>query len=375
MIVYLVTGLLACIFAIASGNAHEDERSQNLLWALAFLVLFIPSALRYGIGTDYTNIQGYVEVFDIYANGGTAPDGMDVGFVALIKLIALFTRNPQWLFVVSSAIICGFELRACRRLSCNAGLSVALLLAGGLYLESFNIMRQWIAIAIVMNAFEWVGGERATRGRRCFWRYAIWVGVAATMHMAALVWIVIWPLFSLKLDARRCLIMLAVLVAVAYLGRQLLIVGIEATGYGRYLTRGYAFYIESSPSLRSILTSLAMFAFCLWALRGEGTYDRWTCFLMVTQVLCCAILLSELFMPMIVDRLARYFIPLMVLQLPFALRRVDNADLRHGLQLAVVASWVLVTFLVMYYGGQHDVFPYQSVLSPGIVGQLASRLL
>lgn len=144
MIVYLVTGLLACIFAIASGNAHEDERSQNLLWALAFLVLFIPSALRYGIGTDYTNIQGYVEVFDIYANGGTAPDGMDVGFVALIKLIALFTRNPQWLFVVSSAIICGFELRACRRLSCNAGLSVALLLAGGLYLESFNIMRQWI---------------------------------------------------------------------------------------------------------------------------------------------------------------------------------------------------------------------------------------
>lgn len=409
------------------------------LWFLAFLVIFFVSALRFDVGTDYSSAEGYlgyVELFRLYADGGAMRYGIDPSYLALIRIINAFGGNAQWLFVISSAVICGLVVRACRRVSCSPALSFALFLVAGLYLESFNIVRQWMAIACVLNGFAWVGWSAedgvehpSPRGRtgvssRSFWRYAMWIALGAVAHSSALFWLFLWPLFSLRLNVRRCLLLLVLLVALAFVGWNVLAVVLAGTRYGRYFYDPSGLY--TTPHLRpnAIVTTACTLGLSMWAYRrrwavtekdaacaavsseGEqsaaaaagghtaergaegpekgavaavspGTltpsnprlwglrdplWGRWASALMACQVALLALLVAEAFLPYIVDRVARYLAPLLMLQIPWALQAVNGRRLRLGLSLLVCACWFAASTL-QFVGGKDDVLPYRSILT------------
>ena len=182
MLVYLIIATVA-IGAVA-GAQHVEcsdcalpavlsrHQAAHALWVIAFFVLFVPAALRYDIGVDYSAAMeengylGYKQLFEMYAHAPVPADG-DVGFYALIKLVGLFSDNAQWLFVLLSALVYGLTLRALRRLSAAPVLSVALFLAAGFYFESYSIQKQWVAIACALNALEWVGDASSIRAVSC----------------------------------------------------------------------------------------------------------------------------------------------------------------------------------------------------------------
>ena len=425
MLVYFAAGgaALACV-AAASHTAPPAGLSrrlwQNLLWGLAFLVLFLVSALRFDVGTDYSSTEfylGYVEIFRVYADGGTLRFGIDPSYQGVIWLLSRLGGNVQWFFALTSALVVGLALRACRRLSCSPTLSVTLFLVAGLYLESFNIVRQWVAIACVLNAFGWVGwsegdGEAHPQaGGRSLARYALWVCAGALAHSSALFWLLLWPLFSVPLNGRRAVALVVALVALAFFGWQVLAVVLEGTRYGRYFHDPTGLY--STPHLRpnAIVTSAVTLALTMWAYRGRGSregdgraregacenrdiracaaggshgsrsrarllggpgYGRWASALTMCQVLLLALLVSEAFLPYIVDRVARFITPLLVLQVPYALHEVRARGLAVGplagerlyraLAAAVCASW-LATSMLQFVGGKDDVLPYRSILA------------
>lgn len=395
MLVYLSTGALA-IASVAAAQRVAAPRPlsarawANLLWAVAFLALFLPSALRFDVGTDYSSKEfylGYVEIFRVYADGGSLRFGIDAGYLALIRLIVALGGNVQWLFAITSALVCGLTLRACRRLSCSPTLSVALFLTAGLYLESYNIIRQWIAIACVLNAFCWVGWSETDGdahpgvGRRSFVRYAIWVCAGAIAHTSVLFWLLLWPLFAMPLNGRRAVVLVVALVVAAFFGWQVLAVVLEGTKYGRYFHDPTGLY--STPHLRpnAIVTTAVTLALMIWAYRGReraaddkmgAAYGRWASALTMCQVLLLALLVSEAFLPYIVDRVARYLTPLLVLQLPYALREVSarglslgplaGERLRRALAIGACVCW-LAASCVQFAGGKDDVLPYRSILT------------
>lgn len=360
MMVYLALGLSAVL--LTKGATTTDKLSvRRCLWLLAFLVLFIPAALRHDIGVDYSRYQGYEELFDIYTSGGSISEGMDIGFVLLIRVLGLFTQNAQWLFVVTSAFIIGLVLRACQKLSPDPTLSVALFLVAGLYLESLNIVRQWMAIACVLNALIWIKNDRGMDKIQCFIRYALWVVVGASFHASALLWLAVYPLFYLPLNSKRMVaVTLISTVGLSVCGAWLLPT-VAGERFGRYLVAGAGGYASADPHIDSILTALVMLLFVCWARWHDKTWDFWTCCLGVCQALGVSLLLSGFFLPAIVDRVARYFLPLLILQLPWALTRIENKDLRQACALSMVACWLLVTFIRVGLGGQYGVVPYQWV--------------
>ncbi len=410
MLVYLSTGALAIASVAAASRVAppcglSSRMWANVLWAVAFLALFLPSALRFDVGTDYSSKQfylGYVEVFRVYADGGSMRFGIDPGFLALIRLTVALGGNVQWFFVITSALVCGLTLRTCRRLSCSPTLSVALFLVAGLYLESFNIVRQWVAIACVLNAFAWVGwsgedgDDRPQVGRRSFVRYALWVLAGALAHSSALFWLLMWPLFAVPLNGRRVLALVVGLVTLALVGERAAAMLLEGTRYGRYFYDPTGLY--TSPHLRpnAIVTAGVTLALTVWsyagrlreASRGEQAavsegcarvrlvggpgWGRWASALTMCQVCLVALLVSEAFLPYIVDRVARYLAPLLILQLPYALREVSRLGLRLGplsgerlrraLALVACACW-LATSCIQFAGGKDDVLPYRSILT------------
>lgn len=406
MLIYFVIGALCLVFVALAEYVPVplgiSARVWNHLgWVLAFLSIFLLAALRFDIGTDYSStdgFMGYVEIFRIYADGNSIRYGIDPAWQGLIYFISFLGGNAQWFFVVTSALVCALVLRACKRLSCTPLLSVALFLVAGLYLESYNIIRQWIAIACILNAFAWVGwsaedgnlhpGGKAEqlepyaannkvlvaligtasghRAGKSFVRYAFWVLLATCAHSTAILWLFVWPFFSLKLDTKRVLLAIIACVGLVYVGWNVLMILLEGTRYTRYFYNPES--IQSLPHIRwnAIITTGCSLAFCLFCYRGqekrEGTYGRWASSLVVTQVFLMAILISEAFLPYIVDRVARYFAPLLVLQIPYALAELDNKRLRQLFAVGICGLW-LAASCVSFAGGKDDVLPYRSILT------------
>ena len=63
----------------------KDKYLGLVFQFITFLVLFLPAAFRYGIGTDYPS---YVNIFNNIANGGTQYKGSETGYWYLNKWVA-----------------------------------------------------------------------------------------------------------------------------------------------------------------------------------------------------------------------------------------------------------------------------------------------
>ncbi len=410
MLVYLITIAVALGLLVAAEYGFVGRpRVARALWAAAFVVLLAPAALRYDIGVDYSATMesagylGYWQLYHLYASQPPAL-GMDPGFYLLIRLLNVFTDNPQWMFATISAATYALVLRACRRLSPVPVLSVALFLVAGFYFESYNIARQWFAIACVLNALEWVGplalaphacgrGANAARlvgetcPRRSFARYALWVLLGASMHLSCLLWLVVWPLTRLRLTPTRAFVCLAGFVAVAFVGVRVVQVFFAQTRFGLYFGPASSVYVGPHPRVNAIVTSGLTWAFALFAPylgklqsrrdaksaaeRGEApgvatatiSLDPLDSTLLLCATLALALNVSAFFVPAIVDRVARYFAPMLILLMPRMLVHIKDARLRRLCCALIIVAWLAATYVQAFAGGQYGVVPYQSVFS------------
>lgn len=116
-------------------------------FCLVFVVFFLPAAIRYGIGTDYFYI--YVPGLDMVATTGENSQ-WELGFLTICKLVLYFDLPDQWLFGIASFLTCFFALISFPRKGfvwCVLGFAVVM------YLQSYNAVRQELAVAFCLVAF------------------------------------------------------------------------------------------------------------------------------------------------------------------------------------------------------------------------------
>lgn len=127
----------------------EKEKTaigRNLCLILAYLVTTLPSALRFEIGVDYLS---YVSIFEALAVTDTYY--LEPGFLLLNKIIHSLGLGYEWLFIVVAAFIYTFAFLAYPKKNKYIAHLFFMLL---FYFETFNILRQMMAIVVVMYAFK-----------------------------------------------------------------------------------------------------------------------------------------------------------------------------------------------------------------------------
>lgn len=399
MLVYLLNAAVAMLAALsAEGLREENPKVSNLLWFVAFLALTIPASLRYDIGVDYSasmesaGYLGYWQLYHLYA-GQPPASGMDPGFYALIRILNLFTDNPQWMFAFLSAATYALVIRACRRLSPDPVLSLALFLIAGFYFESLNIARQWLAIACVMNGLEWVG-ERDMSARQAFARYAVWVVLGSLMHLSCLMWLALWPLLRLRMTPMRAVLLLVGCVAFALVGISVARVVFAQTRFGLYLDPSSSVYVGPRPRVNAMITFGLTWAFpfvvaLLARAKGAGSDGAsgtpgkggsrvqlvgpgLESALVACATLAFALYVSAAFLPFIVDRVARYFAPMLILLMPHTIMRIEDKRLRAAAMVLVLVAWAAATYVQVVVGGQYGVVPYVSVFGERAAAGLLS---
>ncbi len=143
MAFYIIDFFLFAIFAYLYSKS-DDISMTMCLKIICFLIIFLPAACRYGIGTDYF---GYVRHFEKINSGNNL--NVEIGWQFLNKLVFFLGFRQQFVFAIASFI----TYFAIMRVSKKESFFVFIIYYMLLYTSSYNTVRNAISIAF------------------CFWGY------------------------------------------------------------------------------------------------------------------------------------------------------------------------------------------------------------
>lgn len=182
MAVYLVA--FAFIFGVrlirASGCRVDDTKDHNWL-IMAWVVLSLIEGFRaYSVGTDTKT----------YVNAFVSQDlrNFETGFQLLNRAVAMCSRNGTVFLLVTSFIINGLIIRAIDKLSRDDAVSLFVYISLYMYFNTFNAMRQYIAVGLVMNAYIELRGNR-------YVKFMMLLILAILFHNSAIVGFMLIPMY------------------------------------------------------------------------------------------------------------------------------------------------------------------------------------
>lgn len=372
-IAVLVLALSGVLF-----NVNKSFRTKRRYIFFIFSILILISALRkYTIGIDlnrqYYNLFIRVTSMEWGDIGETA---YDIGYVAFNKLIATLTDDPQWFIAAHSIIVLGITGWFILKYSDDVVMSTVLFIANNTWFMYMNVLRQALAISLILIAFD-VWQKKEWKIKR-YIIFAILLLMATSCHSSAALMIVIPFMEKVKFKRNEILVS-ALFVGVALLMYDRLFE--LASGIIGFRRNYSAFYEGTTAggsavnlnSVYGVLIYVFFFALAYYALvyRNQNKQDGdvslmvrnsesnvsflmyMTLFLIVCRVL--------VWRSSIIGRMAYYFIPFTWIIAPMAIRAFPGKSNRHILRL-MIYSGVILAFLLIGYNSADVLYgtvPYQ----------------
>ncbi|HIW22048.1 MAG TPA: EpsG family protein, partial [Candidatus Dorea intestinavium] len=200
---------------------------SNIACCSASIPLFLISGLRYAVGTDYfaTYYTGFYRVLE-----DSSVDNFDLGFHGLIKGIQLFTDNAIWLFFIGSLIFIGLTMITIQDISVSPLYSVLLLLITRFYFIGMNVVKQAIALAIIVCSIKYIINQDKKK-------FVLTVLTASFFHYSSLVFLPVYFLGRIKLTFSKICIYILVDIGVFVIGIRYVLRLISHTKYGFLLNK------------------------------------------------------------------------------------------------------------------------------------------
>lgn len=331
-----------------------QEIKNRLLIYISALPVFLLSALRYGIGTDY--FYTYVPSFVIVANGGRMH--FEVLFHLLIKIITMFTDNYQWLFIVTSFLFVYIVYNNIYCVSKNIPMALAVFFLSYVYFISLNNVRQAIASAFLLLAIRYLIEDDIKK-------YIFFCLVAGLNHQVGFIGLVflVVKLKKIRLTAGMQLVLtMAGIVAIKFGAFYIIKIITLIPRLSLYFKlEELLIYTEPTISIKFTVLNL-LFLVIFWLIEktdNDFKFDtdweisKWT---QTFYMLVCA-------MDGIVPaayRILRVFIFIQFITIPNALEHCKNKRDKHFYYMFVLIAFFIM-FMELYLAGSEQVFPYVSI--------------
>lgn len=138
---YTLIFLISTFFVYISDKG-KGALERKVFLCLAFLIFFVPSAIRYDIGTDYLNYVDIYENIEYHKYIEPAYYYLNLG-------LNLLGADSQWVFIISAFI---FSFVSFKSYPTKNAWIIHVALMGMLWFFSFNVVRQAIAISFCLLA-------------------------------------------------------------------------------------------------------------------------------------------------------------------------------------------------------------------------------
>lgn len=209
--VYCIVLFVSIILSTIGTKLNKKEKHKPIKFFLWIIIIFlvIISGFR-----DLTYIGGdehaYRITFEKILNNGFEfnLDNKEIGFKLLIYVLSLISDNSQILIFICALITNVLILLTLYKYSKHFTFSLFLYITLGMYFSSFNIMRQYLAIAICFWAIRYVLNRK-------FIKYLLCILIASSIHISALILIPMYFLVNLKILEKKYFLVLGVSILIA----------------------------------------------------------------------------------------------------------------------------------------------------------------
>lgn len=343
---YIIIMVIAVLLIIPIRD-RKKTRYSKICYGLSFLVSFLPSGLRYGIGTDY--FYTYVPYF--YWIGLGKREYSEIGFNYLNKIIYNLSRDYRWLFFISAFIFLFFIYKAIWDNSENIFQSILLIFIGQSYFYSMNLVRQAIAIAIVLYSYKFLKDKKIMKTLIC-------ILFASLFHNSALIMIpILWISFLEISNVKKITIICFILCFQPIFAKFVLYI-IEYTKYSWYYKEGL--YTESI----SILLFLQNIIILILDLYYQKIYSNkvtkeYKILSNINYIGICTMILS--YNVPLIFRLVRYCSIFQILLIPKILNLSEKKDNKKIFGTCIfLFFFVCMIYQIIICGGE-GVVPYKSI--------------
>lgn len=360
MLVYVITiALVVANAALAqyikdNTIVYPPSAKRPLIFffmAIVFLAMVLPASLRDRVGTDYA---AYVTMFEHPEWFHSPAYGL---FIEIVKFFGSITNNYRIIFVVSSVFIYGLIIFCTYLDSDDIAFSLLLFFIMEDYFVSFNVVRQYWAISLIIVGIVLYANRKRKMFLVCVFAAAI------VFHPASLIVLLIPLLCTITFSKRKSIIIGIVtpIITIA-LSSLLKRVIIAYTPYGRYFSTGYGastFSVAVELLAIYVFIYITVIMFC-----SESSFHediRIKLFLSATLINIGVMGLSFTFTEN-TYRLSYFFNPIIALYFPRVVNRIDIRKNRLIIKTGVIVLFSIWTYLLITHHNQ-NVLPYQSILS------------
>lgn len=324
---------------------------RNRLYLVGiFGILFLCSALRFGIGNDYR--QYTQTAHEAYVGGYVVTEA---GFNWLVRILYTLSGGEYYelVFAVFAFATLFIFLKAFYEQSTDFAFTYFLFMTLGLYFQTYNTVRYYLALAIALYAMRYVLN-------RDWLKFVFWILLAALFHKSVLLTIPVYWIASLPWKKWMIIVGL-VLSAGCFLAKGL-ILKIALLLYPSYEN---TVYLEGGTSPISILRGVLVIGFYLWYRRRyqKEKEDRELLFYAQLNLLSVVVCVFFSFLP-VVTRIVYYFSVTQLLMLPKMICGIEEEKLRKRVTW-IVAIACVIYFVVFLAGADKPgvgLLPYRSWL-------------
>lgn len=318
-----------------------NERLLEYLFWGTVVILIIIAGFRYGIGTDYST---YYHYYDNIRKGGEPWPWLDFewGFILLNQAIGLFYCPPEVYMFIVSAITVYLILYTCDKLSADRMMSMLLFVTLYFYFSSFNILRQYLAIAIVFFSITFIKKGKLIP-------YILCIVLASLFHKTALIMLPLYFIgyrrFSLQVQG----IFLGLCLFAALFGRAM--ISFVLSFFPKYSV--YANF-EAGSAWFNLGVLCAVYALALVSKKMRKFTNRDHLYMNICVIALGLMLLT--YCNVLFARMAMYYYVFTILTIPHFVSRL-NKKYRFP---AKVAAAAMACMVCMYYllNNNDEVVPY-----------------
>lgn len=212
--------LLFSAFFACFAEFSKTKQARIFSRIFLFIVLFIPSSIRYNIGTDYRNYVDYF--YSVYGN-----DVNEIGFY----ILTVFLRDlhmPAHSLFVCSAFLAYFPLMFLSRKYYMFKIILYILL---FYLQSFSAVRNMIALSFVILSFDLYFQKRKSEALALY-------SISLLFHLSSFVFLPFFFMNRLRCNRIVLLIVSLLILCISYFDFLFMLLNNDLffeTKYARYL--------------------------------------------------------------------------------------------------------------------------------------------
>lgn len=345
--IYIIIFIISIYVAFFRNFFSENLRKYCDF--VSAIPVFILSAIRYDVGTDY--FYAYVPIFEKVKSQDffyyIKENNAELGYSLLNKVILQFSDNVQWAFVICSAIYCYFIFKYIYEQSPNYCYSILLIFIELSYFRSMNYMRQGIACAIFLYSTKYILENN--------WKkYFLLISIAISFHWAAIIYI---PIFFVNKFKLKNTFMYFVLV-LAYLGKDYMRLLLNKILIGSKYERYFGSSLDDGAlNLKVAIIACIIFIIAtIFRKYNDKKYNFYLNLLFIYTLIC----ISSKVIPN-ADRMIHLFTDLYIVFIPYIFSKIQDKRLRILLYFTITMIFVGQLYMDIIIGNQHEVLPYKTI--------------